>query len=128
MKKGKKKCFLGWKNFFFQKNHFFRAKNATVTPWRSGTDFCWLFCGLKFDENSTITAHIYFEPIVLRRHDVEVEEPSQAASFCRSNGVMSSIEPVENRTVHLCSKTYKNDPEIDYLEVALRCFLALKVC
>ena len=20
------------------------AKNATVTPWRSGTDFCWLFC------------------------------------------------------------------------------------
>ena len=38
-----------------------------------------------------------FEPIVLRRHDVEVEEPSQAASFCRSNGVMSSIEPVESR-------------------------------
>ena len=41
--------------------------------------------------------HIWLQPIVLRRHDVEVEEPSQAASFCRSNGVMSSIEPVESR-------------------------------
>ena len=41
----KKKSF--WEDFFFQKNHFFRAKNATVTTWRSGTDFCWLFCDYK---------------------------------------------------------------------------------
>ena len=51
----------------------------------------------KFCESSTISSSYSFEPIVLRRHDVEVEEPSQAASFCRSNGVMSSIEPVESR-------------------------------
>ena len=42
--------------FFFQKNPFFRAKNATATSWRSGTDFCWLFCaenpfGLVYSKN-----------------------------------------------------------------------------
>ena len=62
--------------------------NARCDLFPSATKVWWKFN--NYSRNS-------FEPIVLRRHDVEVEEPSQAASFCRSNGVMSSIEPVESR-------------------------------
>ena len=32
-------------NFFIsEKPVFFRAKNATVSTMRSGTDYCWLYC------------------------------------------------------------------------------------
>ena len=34
------------KNFISEKPFFFRAKNATVSTWRSGTDYCWLYCEL----------------------------------------------------------------------------------
>ena len=37
MKKGKK-------NFFSEKPYYFRAKNATVSTLRSGTDYYWLYC------------------------------------------------------------------------------------
>ena len=33
--------------FFSEKPYFFRAKNATVSTLRSGTDYCWLYCGWK---------------------------------------------------------------------------------
>jgi hypothetical protein len=34
------------KNFILEKPVFFRAKNATVSTLRSGTDYCWLYCEL----------------------------------------------------------------------------------
>ena len=43
-KKVKKIFFFLGRIFFSEKPFFCRAKNATVTTWRSGTDFCWLFC------------------------------------------------------------------------------------
>ena len=27
-----------------EKTYFFRAKNATVSTLRSGTDYCWIYC------------------------------------------------------------------------------------
>ena len=44
-KKVKKKFWGGEIFFFFRKNIFLRAKNATVSTLRSGTDYCWLYCG-----------------------------------------------------------------------------------
>jgi hypothetical protein len=38
-----KKKILG-KFFITEKPVFFRAKNATVSTLRSGTDYCWLYC------------------------------------------------------------------------------------
>ena len=35
------------KKIISEKPYFFRAKNATVSTLRSGTDFCWLFCALQ---------------------------------------------------------------------------------
>ena len=32
------------KFFISEKPVFFRAKNATVSTLRSGTDYCWLYC------------------------------------------------------------------------------------
>ena len=33
------------KKIYLRKTSFFRAKNATVSTLRSGTDYCWLYCG-----------------------------------------------------------------------------------
>ena len=54
LQKRKLKFFLKifGKIFYFRKTSFFRAKNATVTTQRSGTDYCWLYCG-------EISANIY---------------------------------------------------------------------
>ena len=65
-----KRCFEK-RYFFFRKKHFFRAKNATVCTLRSGTDFCWLFCGPSyFISHGFVRLMIYiklhselFEPI-----------------------------------------------------------------
>ena len=74
------KSYIKWLLHFFLffekvekswKNHFFRAKNATVSTLRSGTDFCWLFCGPSyFISHGFVRLMIYiklhselFEPI-----------------------------------------------------------------
>jgi hypothetical protein len=36
--------FNGQKKIYLRKTSFFRAKNATVSTLRSGTDYCWLYC------------------------------------------------------------------------------------
>ena len=43
---------MAFTKFFFlkklkkvEKPFFIRAKNATVSTLRSGTDYCWLYCG-----------------------------------------------------------------------------------
>ena len=65
--KVKKKMFFGGIIFFFsEKTFFFRAKNASVSAERYGTDYCWLYC----DSNQSITLStdqryifIFFLPI-----------------------------------------------------------------